>query len=296
MEDNRKICVLMSTYNGEKYIREQLDSILAQENVDVSILIRDDGSKDATLSILDEYCKRDNVHYYVDSRNLGACNSFIDLMWHVSLDYDYYALSDQDDFWLKDKLSTGVEFLENNSSYGIYSSYYTMVDEKLEPIANNIDKNRHEPTFGNAMIDSQVTGCTVVMTKAFLEKVRSYKKPKHQYIHDWWLYKVGMLYDALYIDKQSKILYRQHGSNTIGLDGGFIQRTKRIISNSKKMKQAVMSQNEEFVEIYPLNDKQKEIFDIVNKKKGILKLLFAKDISRRSTIDTIIYKLWMATW
>ena len=93
----------MSTYNGEKYIREQLDSILAQENVDVSILIRDDGSKDATLSILDEYSKRDNLSYYVDSRNLGACNSFIDLIWHVSLDYDYYALSDQDDFWLKDK-------------------------------------------------------------------------------------------------------------------------------------------------------------------------------------------------
>lgn len=292
----KKVCVLMSTYNGEKYLREQLNSILSQREVCVDILIRDDGSKDSTIDILKEYNKRDNVTYYCDNRNLGAGNSFIDLMWYVDMSYDYYALSDQDDYWLQDKLYTGIDFLEKNSNYSVYSSYYTMVDEELKPIKNNINSKRHEPTLGNAMIDNQVTGCTVIMSKSFLEKIRKYRRPENQYIHDWWIYKLGMIFGGLYIDKKSKILYRQHGNNTIGLDENIFKRIARIIHNSSKMKLAIEKQDREFQEIYPLGDNEKELFEIIDKKYGAIKLLANREISRKSRIETFFYKLWILTW
>ena len=96
-----KVIVLMSTYNGEKYIKQQVDSILNQENVSVELVVRDDGSNDNTISILKEYEKAGKLIWYTGD-NKGAAYSFFDLMEYAKNRYDdycYFALSDQDDIW-----------------------------------------------------------------------------------------------------------------------------------------------------------------------------------------------------
>ncbi len=91
------IVVLMSTYNGEKYIREQLDSIFNQEGIDVKVVVRDDGSKDTTHAILDEYKKTHELVWYT-GENLKSARSFMDLIYQAP-ESDYYAFADQDDYW-----------------------------------------------------------------------------------------------------------------------------------------------------------------------------------------------------
>ena len=103
----KKVLVLMSTYNGEKYLRIQIESILAQKDVCVSLLVRDDGSSDATTLILDEYAKEGKLTWY-SGKNIRPAQSFFDLLFNAP-ESEYIALSDQDDFWLPEKVYKGCE-------------------------------------------------------------------------------------------------------------------------------------------------------------------------------------------
>ena len=105
------VSVLMSTYNGEKYIREQIESILNQKKVKVHLLIRDDGSQDSTIEIVKEYAnKYPNVSVYA-GKNIGIGNSFMELLRNAP-EADYYAFADQDDVWLDGKLERAIELIK----------------------------------------------------------------------------------------------------------------------------------------------------------------------------------------
>ena len=129
---NRRILVLVSTYNGERYLSQQLDSILNQKGVNVSVLVRDDGSSDNTIRILEDYEKRNqNLHYY-QGTNVGPIMSFFDLL-NQAKGYEYYAFCDQDDVWDDDKLSSAILLLdkEPDSLPVLYCSNLKVVDENL---------------------------------------------------------------------------------------------------------------------------------------------------------------------
>ena len=124
-----KVAVLMSTYNGEKYLREQIDSILAQEGVDVTLYIRDDGSSDSTIEIINEYLTKTNrIKFYI-GENIGVGNSFMQLVYDCPEDYDYYAFSDQDDIWLTEKMQVAVDSLKEYSNPFLYCSNQILVDK-----------------------------------------------------------------------------------------------------------------------------------------------------------------------
>ena len=115
------IQVLMSTYNGDEYLKEQIDSILAQDcekkaGTKLKLLIRDDGSKDGTQKILGEYAKKypETIEWY-QGQNVGVIKSFFDLVVKSDEKADYYAFSDQDDYWHKDKLSAGITNIDKMS-------------------------------------------------------------------------------------------------------------------------------------------------------------------------------------
>ena len=110
----KNVLVILSTYNGEKYLREQIESVLKQENVKISILVRDDGSTDNTCNILEEYEKKGLLRWYT-GKNLKPAKSFIDLIFHATNDFDYYAFCDQDDFWYFKKIYSAIEQMENNN-------------------------------------------------------------------------------------------------------------------------------------------------------------------------------------
>lgn len=213
-----RILVMMSTYNGEKYLEQQINSVLNQEDVDISLLVRDDGSNDSTQSILNDYMKNKKLDWYT-GENLGPALSFLDLLFKAGDDYDYYAFCDQDDVWLSNKIIETVQTIENfNKKPALAYCATKVVDENLEKIghyysfndlATNFNKNIY--CFGNAQ------GCCMVFNKKLLEVTRRYK-PSYVFMHDTWIHKICLLNDGIIkgIDKEL-ILYRQHGDNVIGI-------------------------------------------------------------------------------
>ena len=210
-----KVLVLLATCNGEKYLRQQLDSIYAQEDVEVSIFATDDGSTDSTIAILEEYKKNHSltIHYHGEPHEFTY--NFIDAIFtNKNTSFDYYAFSDQDDVWMKEKLSSAIEMLKKNSK-NVYSSNLTIVNENLDGEALMNDDSIQRCNKYNAVFENVATGCTIVFSKAFLDLLVRYY-PKNIYLHDYWVYLLAIYTDNYIYDSRSFIKYRQHGCNQIG--------------------------------------------------------------------------------
>ena len=199
-----KVTVLMSTYNGEKYVREQLDSILTQEGVEVYLVVRDDCSKDSTPQILSEYVsKNDNMTFYVGSENKGPCGSFFELL-SKEYETEYFALSDQDDVWDKDKLLVAINTLKKYRSDipMLYYSNLKIVDENLNYLRESHVKPMVPGAKYSYLSDVFVTGCTAVFNRA-LQRIAVEIQPKEFSMHDTWLYIVASIFGETTYDFDS---------------------------------------------------------------------------------------------
>lgn len=161
--------ILLSTYNGEKYLPELLESVLAQKDIYVDILARDDGSTDKTVEILKKY---DRVKVY-GGNNLKPAKSFLNLIWKADINYDYYALCDQDDVWKEEKIISAVKCIENIDKPALYSSAVEVVDKDLTFIRKSFTDN----TFKNPLYDILTYALQmqiqIVMEEAeFVESIR----------------------------------------------------------------------------------------------------------------------------
>lgn len=215
----KKCLVLLGTYNGEKYLREQIDSILNQKGVEIFLKVSDDKSTDKTVEILREYAEKyENVSYSVNETNKNFTYNFIDLLFSCSDEYDYYAFSDQDDFWLEDKIAKAIEKIEEKGETekgALYCSNLVVVDEKLNKISMQEDESIYKTSPKTYLYENIATGCTVVFDKKFFNHALKYY-PQNIRLHDYWLFLVAV-YTADYIyDFNGYILYRQHGNNQIG--------------------------------------------------------------------------------
>lgn len=224
-----KITVLISTYNGEKYLEEQLNSVLGQEDVKVNIMVRDDGSKDRTTQILAKYQDEGKLKWY-SGDNLGPSKSFMDLVYNVEEDADYYAFCDQDDVWLSDKLHIAVEKLKEFPSYepALYYSATKLVNEDLIPLQDGNPKAGYvSKTMKQTIISSGCTGCTMCFNRKLLDILRL-GRYQFDLMHDNWTHKVCVAVGGnLFFDDESHILYRQHGHNVIGGKSNVFSRIKR---------------------------------------------------------------------
>ena len=213
-----EVQVLMSTYNGMRYIGEQLQSLYSQEEVEVSLLVRDDGSSDSTCALLDEEQAAGRLTWYT-GENLKPAFSFWNLL-HKAPDCPYYAFCDQDDVWDKDKLKTAVEHLEKAAGKpALYFCQTRLVDAEL----NVIKSVKISPllTYGEALSYNFVTGCTMVINSAMRDVFLRYT-PGFIRMHDIWMYDVALAVGAqIFFDPQPHISYRQHGGNVIGQANSF---------------------------------------------------------------------------
>ncbi|MBR0282672.1 MAG: glycosyltransferase [Oscillibacter sp.] len=219
-----KVAVIMSTYNGERFIREQIDSILAQEGVEPLLVIRDDGSTDGTTRIIEEYSERcGNVVFQNrgEKKNLGVRDSFLSLLeWAIRQypDINFFAFSDQDDFWKKEKLAEAVRTKSANPKW-LYFSNKTIVDEE-----RNILYDEHLVYYHDVLEifwGSQASGCTMVFSRSIAENVLRCRDTPHRcgQLHDSLFYRVSHVIGAdITFDERSFILYRQHGNNVIGIE------------------------------------------------------------------------------
>lgn len=214
-----EIVVLLSTYNGEKYLKQQLNSLINQTGVKVRIWARDDGSTDATKAILDEYEKKKLLKSY-DGENLKPAWSFFDLM-ETAPEANYYAFCDQDDYWESDKLEIALNQLKkmNNHTPSLYCGRARVVDEQLQASYQKVNKTApyHALSFASRLVVRNTPGCTYVFNRELLEEIISHK-PSFIEMHDVWAFQVcNLLHGNLYYDDDVHILYRQHQNNSVGI-------------------------------------------------------------------------------
>ncbi len=217
----KKVLVLLASYNGEKFIREQIESILNQKNVEVSLLISDDNSSDNTKEILEEYVDRNKNIQLITSKCGSAQKNFYKLINNASLEYDYYALSDQDDFWLQDKLCSAINFMDKYSDNIpiLYSSESTLVNNKLEEINTYKKKHHLVDTIESAIIACNTQGSTMVMNKKLLANLKN-RTTHTQIMHDGWIHRTCLILGGKIIfDPVSHIYYRQHENNVFATAG-----------------------------------------------------------------------------
>lgn len=231
----KKICVIMSTYNGEKYLSEQLDSILCQKGVDVSIIVRDDGSSDDTVAILNSYRSRySNIYVFADN-NVGCKRSFYtaaEYAFKYCGEYGYFAFSDQDDVWKSDKLFSGIELIEKNEScYRVlYFCTPDIVDKNLIKTGTHW-RSHHRLTVGESCVIQPAPGCSMIFTKSVLELFLK-GNPGMMALHDSWIYKATALCGGKIIEDERKLFfYRQHDSNVVGQKKSFKQSILRRLKS-----------------------------------------------------------------
>ena len=271
MNDKRPhFMVLLSTYNGEKYIEQQLDSILKQKDVKLTLVIRDDGSTDKTWEIICRYKEKyDNIHIY-GGENIGPCQSFFDLFYSYALniDSDYIAFSDQDDIWKEGKLIRTVQYLDNKVP-SLYYSALNMFDERDGSCI--LKRNSFTASFSEALIRSQFPGCTMVINKCAIEILHKVPCPKEAIMHDWFLYQffVGMDCSVIY-DRESYIDYRIHGDNYSITDKKIKKRVLKILKILKdagKRLKAVEELRENY-SMYFTQEAQEDLYLFYNYKRG----------------------------
>lgn len=234
------IKILLSTYNGETYIEEQINSLLNQKGVKVDIDIRDDGSTDTTPDILKQYeSKNENIHVSLQE-NIGPSASYMELLYNAMDGYDYYAFSDQDDIWQSEKLLHAINIIGKKISGDPTLYYSALMTFNDDTDFKKLVKNKREYSFEETFIHSHYPGCTMVFNKQAFDLVRSVSRPRRVIMHDLFMAQVimGTGYNIIY-DEESYINYRIHGRNvsvkpkTIR---GKIKRLKAIIVNQKGLR------------------------------------------------------------
>ena len=224
-----RVCVLMSTYNGQDFIKEQIESILQQQNVEVKLIIRDDGSKDGTLDILCQYYNSGLIEYS-SGENLGYAGSFIRLLQDAP-ECEYYAFSDQDDIWLEDKLYMAIKCLKNQ--HADKQLYYSNLSIFQNGAVLGMMRHPNTTTDKYRCLNQSIcTGCTIVINNSLRKFVLSHL-PSIIHVHDLWLFHTAVFLGNFYYDDNSFILYRQHGDNQIGAK---FTRAARMKSRIKSLK------------------------------------------------------------
>lgn len=227
-----RIIVLMSTYNGELYIVEQIRSILDQLPSNSLLMIRDDGSLDGTVGLIEAFA--DPRIRLTCGPNIGFARSFLTLLVRSPEDADIVMFSDQDDVWLPDKIErAGLHLKPLADRPALYCSAQMLVDETLRPLHATPPWTRG-PSFTGALSENIVTGCTAALNRPALLLLRSAGVPNSVHFHDWWLYLVVSAFGTVVVDSQPTLLYRQHGGNQIGHGAGWLGRQRQIIRFLRK--------------------------------------------------------------
>lgn len=211
-----KTAVLMSTYNGERFLQQQIESILNQVcSCQVDLWVRDDGSTDHTCDILEKYAAAGKLKWYT-GQNLKPAKSFLDLIHHCP-GYDYYAFADQDDDWYPDKLQNGINQLNGITGPAISCGNARLVDSMLNPLGRNVYRHLPHLDFYSVTCSGGILGCTMVFNAALARLIQETSAPKDLLMHDYYLCTVCTLHDGLIVYTADVCMdYRQHGNNVVG--------------------------------------------------------------------------------
>jgi len=288
-----KVDILLATYNGEKYIKEQIESILNQTYKNIQIIISDDCSKDKTREILKEYEKDSRIKVFYQEKNLGYVKNFEFLLKQV--ESKIYLLSDQDDVWKKEKIEKTIKKLKSEN-FDLVFGDLEVVDENLNTIQPSYNKYMHlDKKIKKYIKDYRLqylyncmTGCTIASKKEWLEKILPFPTNSKYMIHDYWLGLIIALKGKVGYIEEPYILYRQHGKNQVG-----------ILKASKKFKKLEQVRNLSIdikMGIFETYVRNEDIFPEELKKQNKEALEFFKMLKTKKNVNfknwNIFYKLY----
>jgi rhamnosyltransferase len=214
----KTVSILMATYNGEKYLRQQLLSLIAQSYVHWQLWIKDDGSTDTTVSIIDEFCSLDpRIHKVPSSENnLGSGKAFFSLLQYANTPYTIFC--DQDDIWLEKKLEKLVQYADKKLSpekVGIvYCDAYAYSDTSGTIISKSIS-HLHAQTLNEFLFfNSGYQGCSILFNQPLAKMAQHYTADF--YMHDDIISLLAHTFGDVYFLDKPLMLYRQHDKNVTG--------------------------------------------------------------------------------
>lgn len=231
--ESKKVAILVCTYNGERFLREQLESFINQTHKNWSIHVSDDGSTDATLEILEEYKKQlgDEKIVILQGPRQGFAKNFLSLIKNREIVADYFAFSDQDDIWFEDKLSRSIAQIPQTptSKPHLYCSRTKLVNTDLAPLGfSPLFKKR--PCFENSLVQSIAGANTMMINNAARDLMCRIADDALVVAHDWLAYLlVTGCGGQVVFDQNPTLLYRQHEGNLIGANATYKNQVNRIL-------------------------------------------------------------------
>ncbi|UNK74397.1 glycosyltransferase family 2 protein [Raoultella planticola] len=308
----KKIEVLLATYNGEKFVREQIYSVLNNfdkiSGYECKILVSDDKSTDKTVQIIKSLQEQEPRILFLDGEKKGGVRSnFYYLLEHADADYVFFC--DQDDLWLPDKISVFLErFKSEEVSYNgpiLVHSDLCVADANLSPINVSMfdyQKINKNPSFVELIVSNSVTGCVMACNRELIEGVKK-SQIQNSIMHDWYIGLYASAFGRILFIEKSFILYRQHGGNQVGAKSFLIKDIFNLKGLRGKVKNASDSviKTKKQAELFfsDFNEKlDKENKDILNSyissfEEGQffkrLKLFLFKDVNKKGLLRNIVF-------
>lgn len=294
-----KVKVLLSAYNGARYIEEQIDSILNQTYQELELIVRDDGSVDGTVDILKEYEKKGLIQLEL-GKNVGFVASFFWLIEHGG-DGDFFFFSDQDDVWFPQKVEMALEKLKDvdHTKPVLYFSNYDFYDGDMKFIAHHESKG-NKLSFRNSIVDCVPLGFNSCFNKKAQEMTIA-NMPKHSQGHDWWMYMLCSGLGQVVYDERATVKYRRHNANVSGEEVSFFQfqvwRFKKLFLNGyfKKIREQII----EFEQLFgsQLSKEDQKVLALFTKQGfhpvNALKKVFYPQYFRQKVLDEIFLRAVM---
>jgi len=217
--------ILLAAYNGQKFLAEQLDSLLQQDYPHIQIIVSDDGSSDTTASILESYASAhpEKIIHYRSGRRFGSAQRHFMHLLRTFYDTPYLMFCDQDDVWHPDKVSKTLHLMQQSESDSVPCLIHTdlrVVNGQLEPISDSFCAhsgiNGHRLSLNQLLVQNVVTGCTVMINRPLAELACRESSDEDMLMHDWWLALLASCCGKIRFLEEATIDYRQHGSNAVG--------------------------------------------------------------------------------
>lgn len=293
----KSVTVVMSTYNGSKYITQQLDSIFCQKEVEITCYVRDDGSSDDTVNILQSYVPSSGVLIADKGDNVGWERSFM-LALKDAPQSEYYAFADQDDIWFEDKLIKGIQAIEMHGNHDqpvMYHCNKISVTEDLKPLPHQVRRTPRPLNRQNAMGQEYAQGCSIILNEEARQLVVGHI-PTKKIAHDFWCGLLCYLFGEVVYDDEPSFFHISHGNNASGeghILGSWMGRFAAFFKSGEVYYAPYEDLLQGFESQLTLQDKN-FIRQVLNYRQHLsckLKLLFSLRFVRDSILGTLSLKM-----
>ena len=308
-----RYAVLLATYNGEKYIKEMLDSLERQSRQDFTCYIHGDGSSDSTVDIVKKWIKgRKNYKLLEFDSPKGAKNNFLAMLGEV--DASYYMFADQDDVWVENKVETLIDRMEvaekdrQCTPVVVYSDMY-VVDDELNVISDSfirfIGRNIYRNKLSQLLIDNPAAGCTMIINRALRDKALQYNDADEIPMHDQWIMCVAAATGVVEPVDEPLIYYRQHTENVMGAEAE--SRKDKVLRNAKDIATGQFARNKRKFHLREIRlakqlmyisdigeDTRQFLMELIliNNRNKLERMAFY----RKHGMDRDKHSLWMRLW